>query len=159
MIDLEPACASPFDEYAKHRDRCRKALEGSPLQSLAMELGADDSRRLFPDQNVARPRFPLQPRGQVGRFAHQRILFGCDIAGGLTAAAVPAAAADQLAANDEETAAVARETQARGVPFIAFRAVSDNEDFGVFFQCYQPAADNVRPSVSSRRSHCMPSSL
>jgi adenosylhomocysteine nucleosidase len=76
-------------------------------------------------------------------------VFGCDIAGGLTAAAVPAAAADQLAANDEETAAVARETQARGVPFIAFRAVSDNEDFGVFFQCYQPAADNAAATAAA----------
>src|SRR5262249_13450047 len=76
-------------------------------------------------------------------------VFGCDIAGGLTAAAVPAAAADQLAANDEETAAVARETQVRGVPFIAFRAVSDNEDFGVFFQCYQPAADNAAAAAAA----------
>jgi adenosylhomocysteine nucleosidase len=76
-------------------------------------------------------------------------VFGCDIAGGLTAAAVPAAAADQLAANDEETAAVARETQARGVPFIAFRAVSDNEDFGVYFQCYQPAADNAAAAAAA----------
>jgi adenosylhomocysteine nucleosidase len=76
-------------------------------------------------------------------------VFGCDIAGGLTAAAMPAAAADQLAANDEETAAVARETQARGVPFIAFRAVSDNEDFAVFFQCYQPAADNAAAAAAA----------
>jgi nucleoside phosphorylase len=76
-------------------------------------------------------------------------VFGCDIAGGLTAAAVPAAATDQLAANDEETAAVARETQARGVPFIAFRAVSDNEDFGVFFDCYQPAADNAAAAAAA----------
>jgi nucleoside phosphorylase len=76
-------------------------------------------------------------------------VFGCDIAGGLTAAAVPAAAADQLAANDEETAAVARETQARGVPFIAFRAVSDNEDFGVFFECYQPTADNAAAAAAA----------
>jgi adenosylhomocysteine nucleosidase len=70
-------------------------------------------------------------------------VFGCDIAGGLTAAAVPAAATDQLAANDMETAAVARETQARGVPFIAFRAVSDTENFADFFNWYQLAADNA----------------
>jgi adenosylhomocysteine nucleosidase len=76
-------------------------------------------------------------------------VFGCDIAGGVTAAAVPAAADNQLAANDEETAAVARETQARGVPFIAFRAVSDNEDFGVFFSYYQLAADNAAAAAAA----------
>ena len=76
-------------------------------------------------------------------------VFGCDIAGGVTAAAVPAAATDQLAANDEETAAVARETQARGVPFIAFRAVSDNEDFAVFFDWYQVAADNAAAAAAA----------
>ena len=69
-------------------------------------------------------------------------VFGCDIAGGVTAAAVPAAATDQLAAEDMETAAVARETQARGVPFIAFRAVSD-KDFSTFLDDYQLAADNA----------------
>jgi adenosylhomocysteine nucleosidase len=76
-------------------------------------------------------------------------VFGCDIAGGLTAAAVPAAATDQLAANDEETAALAREAQARGVPFIAFRAVSDNEDFSVFFDYYQLAADNAAAAAAA----------
>jgi adenosylhomocysteine nucleosidase len=75
-------------------------------------------------------------------------VFGCDIAGGVTAA-VPAAATDQLAANDEETAAVARETQARGVPFIAFRAVSDNEDFNDFFKYYQLAADNAAAAAAA----------
>ena len=76
-------------------------------------------------------------------------VFGCDVAGGVTAAAVPAATTSQLAANDEETAAVARETQARGVPFIAFRAVSDNEDFSVFFDYYQIAADNAAAAASA----------
>ena len=48
---------------------------------------------------------------------------------------------------------MARETQARGVPFIAFRAVSDNEDFGVFFHCYQPAADNAAAAAAAFVQH------
>ena len=76
-------------------------------------------------------------------------VFGCDIAGSVTAAAIPAATTDQLVAIDMETAAVARETQARGVPFIAFRAVSDNEDFSVFFDDYQLAADNAAAAAAA----------
>src|SRR5262249_13620977 len=74
-------------------------------------------------------------------------VFGCDVAGGGPAAAVPAAT-DQPDANDMETAAVARETQARGVPFIAFRAISDS-DFSVFLDCYQPAADNAAAAAAA----------
>ena len=74
-------------------------------------------------------------------------VFGCDVATGVTAAAgsgpVASQAGEPLAANDMETAAVAREAGARGVPFVAFRAVSDNEDFRVFFDYYRIAADNA----------------
>lgn len=74
-------------------------------------------------------------------------VFGCDVATGVTSAAgsgpVAAQTGEELAANDMETAAVAREAGARGVPFVAFRAVSDNEDFRVFFDYYRLAADNA----------------
>src|SRR5262249_49515316 len=68
------------------------------------------------------------------------------------AGAVGLATSDEPDAVDEETAAVAREAQARGVPFIAFRAVSDSDrssdPLGLpgfplqFFAYYRLAADN-----------------
>src|SRR5262249_56717390 len=58
-----------------------------------------------------------------------RGILGCDVGSGVAAAAgaVGLATIDEPDAVDEETAAVAREAQARGVPFIAFRAVSDSD--------------------------------
>src|SRR5262249_45762763 len=80
-------------------------------------------------------------------------VFGCDVTPGVTSAAGGAAVAsqagEQLAANDEETAAVAREAAGHGVPTIAFRAVSDNEDFSVFFDYYQIAADNAATTAAA----------
>src|SRR5262249_14522947 len=76
-------------------------------------------------------------------------VFGCDVAAGVTAAAVTSQTNAQLAANDEESAAAARQAQARGVPFIAFRAVSDNEDFPTFFNYYQIAADNAAATAAA----------
>ena len=70
---------------------------------------------------------PCQPNGGD--------LYGCDVVtstatSGLEAIAHVAApeveaADDAPIANDMETAAIAREAAARGLPFIAFRAVSD----------------------------------
>jgi nucleoside phosphorylase len=82
-------------------------------------------------------------------------VFGCDVATGTTASVrgvvSPSAATDEPEASDMETAAVARETQARGVPFIAFRAVSDGAGDPLnlpgfptqFFAYYRLAADNA----------------
>lgn len=61
-------------------------------------------------------------------------LYGCDVDGepaaslassGRRVSAALASAADAFVANDMETAAIAHEAAAHGVPFIAFRAVSD----------------------------------
>jgi hypothetical protein len=80
-------------------------------------------------------------------------VFGCDVGAGTTASVSPSGAtraADEPEATDMETAAVAREAQAHGVPFIAFRAVSDGagDPLGLpgfpseFFAYYRLAAAN-----------------
>jgi nucleoside phosphorylase len=89
-------------------------------------------------------------------------VFGCDPDLPATSAAAPAASAattlDRVAEDavdevtvDMETAAVAREAAARGLPFIAFRAVSDGSEdpLGLpgfpsqFFAYYRLAAENA----------------
>jgi nucleoside phosphorylase len=65
--------------------------------------------------------FPCQPNGDD--------LYGCDVpaeaaSAGASVTFAPRAAAAAIV-NDMETAAIAREAAMRGVPFIAFRAVSD----------------------------------
>src|SRR5262249_46352287 len=84
-----------------------------------------------------------------------RGILGCDVVPGCAAAAgaVGLATSDEPDAVDEETAAVAREAQARGVPFIAFRAVSDSDrssdPLGLpgfplqFYAYYRLAGDNA----------------
>lgn len=75
-------------------------------------------------------------------------VFGCDPA--LPAAATAAADDDEVTV-DMETAAVAREAAARGLPFLAFRAVSDGTEdpLGLpgfpsqFFAYYRLAAENA----------------
>jgi len=101
--------------------------------------------------------FACQPMGND--------IFGCDVAAGTTAgasadgrrslggAAAGGAAADTEApiVEDMETAAVAREAAARGLPFIGFRSVSDGADdpLGLpgfpsqFFAYYRLAARNA----------------
>src|SRR5262249_11073221 len=90
-------------------------------------------------------------------------ILSCDIGGDPTriacigAAAVPACAPDQPDPADMETTAVAREAQARGVPFIAFRAVSDGAgdplDLGgypcQFFAYYELAAHNAAATTEA----------
>jgi nucleoside phosphorylase len=88
-------------------------------------------------------------------------VFGCDVTAGTTAS-IPRAGAllqtdDEPEATDMETAAVAREDQARGVPFIAFRAVSDGagDPLGLpgfpaqFFAYYRLAADNAAAATTA----------
>jgi nucleoside phosphorylase len=91
-------------------------------------------------------------------------VFGCDImaeadldAGSRVVELHPRAASGEtgatepLAAEDMETTAIAREATARGLPFIAFRAVSDGEGDplglpgfpGQFFAYYRLAANNA----------------
>jgi hypothetical protein len=75
----------------------------------------------------------------VGRTPNGNDVFACD-SDPLNAAAVSAGGAatallvridpDTQAAYDQETAAIAREAAARGLPFIAFRASSDGGDDG-----------------------------
>src|SRR5262249_59929832 len=90
-----------------------------------------------------------------------RGILGCDVVPGCAAAAgaVGLATSDEPDAVDEETAAVAREARARGVPFIAFRAVSDSDrssdPLGLpgfplqFFAYYRLAADNAAAATAA----------
>jgi len=96
---------------------------------------------------------PCQPNGGD--------LYGCDVVTNVTTSEValvhgPAeteveAAAEAPIANDMETAAIAREAAARGLPFIAFRAVSDGagDPLGIrgfpaqFVAYYRLAAHNA----------------
>lgn len=76
-------------------------------------------------------------------------VFGCDP--DLPAAVAATAAADDEVTVDMETAAVAAEAAARGLPFLAFRAVSDGagDPLGLpgfpsqFFAYYRLAAENA----------------
>lgn len=87
-------------------------------------------------------------------------VFGCDVTpdGSVAAGALHSSAATEqtngsepLAAEDMETAAIAREATARGLPFIAFRAVSDGAGDPLdlpgfpaqFFTYYRLAAHNA----------------
>lgn len=79
-------------------------------------------------------------------------VFGCELAAQSRRVATGSSRTrDQLLAVDQETAAVAREAAARGIPFIAFRAVSDGEGDPLdlpgfpaqFFTYYRLAARNA----------------
>jgi nucleoside phosphorylase len=81
-------------------------------------------------------------------------VFGCDVGERPGAAALSGAAdggGEELRAEDMETAAIAREAAAFGVPFIAFRAVSDGAGDPLdlpgfpqqFYAYYRLAADNA----------------
>jgi nucleoside phosphorylase len=97
--------------------------------------------------------FPCVPTGGE--------ILGCDVGSGVAAAAggVGLATSDEPDAVDMETAAVAREAQARGVPFIAFRAVSDSDrasdPLGLpgfplqFLAYYRLAADNAAAATTA----------
>jgi nucleoside phosphorylase len=87
-------------------------------------------------------------------------VFGCDVesaalARGVTAGAIVYESVDQ------ETAAVGRETAARGVPYIAFRAVSDGagDPLGLpgfpaqFFAYYDLAARNAAAATAAFLTH------
>jgi nucleoside phosphorylase len=98
-------------------------------------------------------RFPCLPKGGD--------VFGCDVAFEDAASgtkgelqgmrASPLLAAETPTVNDMETAAIAREVAVRGIPFIAFRAVSDGagDPLGLpgfpvqFFVYYRLAARNA----------------
>ena len=66
------------------------------------------------DDSFGAEPFPCQPNGGE--------VFGCDVAALAGVAAVAPVAVDM------ETAAIGRAAQARGVPYIAFRAVSDGSE-------------------------------
>lgn len=94
-------------------------------------------------------------------------VFGCDVVlgqppsvlGGIFASLGPhaPAAADTITAGDMETTAIAREAAAHGVPFIAFRALSDGDGdplglpgFPVQFFAYYPiAAHNAAAATAA----------
>jgi nucleoside phosphorylase len=88
-------------------------------------------------------------------------VFGCDVTAAMPASAAPAGGPGEtnleVETTDMETAAAAREAQARGVPFIAFRAVSDGagDPLGLpgfpaqFFAYYRLAADNVAAATAA----------
>lgn len=98
-------------------------------------------------------------------------VFGCDVDEAALAAAVAAMTAEPagtafaaaaaeveaLAAEDMESAAVAREAAARGIPFIAFRGVSDGADDPLnlpgfpaqFFTYYRLAANNAAAATTA----------
>src|SRR4030095_13102054 len=88
-------------------------------------------------------------------------VFGCDVKVASVDSGVVAGAAVVYDAVDEETAAVGRETAARGVPYIAFRAVSDGagDPLGLpgfpvqFFAYYVLAARNAAAATAGFRAH------
>jgi adenosylhomocysteine nucleosidase len=81
-------------------------------------------------------------------------VFGCDIPG-LSTIATQAQPVPDPVAQDMETAAVARVAQAHGIPWVAFRAVSDGAGDplnlpgfpGQFFAYYNLAAENAARSA------------
>lgn len=83
--------------------------------------------------------------------------FASDGAGGARPAALVRAADDGRVAIDMETAAIAREATARGLPFIAFRAVSDGvgDPLGLagpyeqFFAYYRLASRNAAAATEA----------
>jgi nucleoside phosphorylase len=101
--------------------------------------------------------FPCQPTGGD--------VFGCDVALRLRHGALGAGEArapgpaepQEPVAEDMETAAIAREAASRGVPFIAFRAVSDGagDPLGLpgfppqFFAYYRLAAHNAAAATAA----------
>ncbi|HVN83213.1 MAG TPA: hypothetical protein VMW17_00055 [Candidatus Binatia bacterium] len=116
-----------------------------PFVPIIAVGGTGQSTDLFPDTPTM-----CQPRGGD--------VLGCDIAGNAVGADVSeaspidaTAAAEMPIATDNETAGIAREATARGIPLIAFRAVSDGADdpLGLpgyplqFFTYYHLAADNA----------------
>jgi nucleoside phosphorylase len=94
-------------------------------------------------------------------------VFGCDVAASVAAAPLPAvrraaqtvttAGIDPSIVQDMETAAFAKVASARGVPFIAFRAVSDGAgdpldlhgSFTQFFAYYRLAAHNAAAAAAA----------
>ena len=77
-----------------------------------------------------------------------------------TPAALVVVDPDTQTAYDEETAAIAREVAARGLPFIAFRASSDGGDdplnlteFAEFFAYYRLAAHNAAAAAAAFLDH------
>ncbi len=118
-----------------------------------------------PSMNVCLPNPPVVAVGGVGKSADPygnfalpctsggNDVFGCDVGG--PAATSPGGMQtpdpDPPVASDEETAACAHETIARGLPFIAFRSVSDGmgDPLGLpgfpdeFFTYYRLAAHNA----------------
>lgn len=104
--------------------------------------------------------FPCQPDGE--RYPD---VFGCDVVPSSTAPAPLGRSApaplttdpEEPVAGDMETAAVAAEASARGLPFIAFRAVSDGEQdpLGLpgfpaqFFAYYRLAAENAARATAA----------
>lgn len=102
--------------------------------------------------------FPCWPRGGD--------VFGCDVdtvaastarVGGRTKGAPASFATEEPDVSDMETAAIAREAAERGLPFIAFRAVSDGQgdplglpEFPAqFFAYYSLAARNAAAATSA----------
>lgn len=94
-------------------------------------------------------------------------VFGCDIVSDSAVASnelfqnpftgPKTSAAEPLASEDMETTAIAREAAVRGLPFIAFRAVSDGEGDPLnlpgfpaqFFAYYRLAADNAAAAAAA----------
>jgi nucleoside phosphorylase len=124
--------------------------------------------------------FPYTPRVVVGGFGSSsdpyggtavgctpngNDVFACDSdplnatavsAGSEATAALVRISPDTQAAYDQETAAIAREATARGLPFIAFRGSSDGGDdpldltgFTEFFAYYRLAAHNAAAAAAA----------
>lgn len=91
--------------------------------------------------------FPCHPNGGD--------VFGCDVT--MTAAVFAPSGDDTPIEADNETAAIAREADARGLPFIAFRATSDGagDPLGLpgypvqFFAYYKLAAHNAAAAAAA----------
>ena len=137
--DVDPALLSLAERAAPHAEltRCAPVPPDPPGPEVCV---AHEPRVLIGGTGTSDDPFggrplPCTPDGGD--------VFGCDVAATALAAEPPAAV-------DMETAAAARAAQARGVPFIALRAVSDGEGdpLGLpgfptqFFSWYGLAAHN-----------------
>jgi nucleoside phosphorylase len=169
-VRWELADGSGYDADARWLDAVRRVTAGN-------DLGFDHCTFIpnSPTEEVCLPFEPVVAVGGVGQSddpfggmalacrAGSGDVFGCDpdepaatpalSNGGITSGT----AADEPIVQDEETAAVAREAAARGIPFVAFRGVSDGAGDPLnlpgfpnqFFTYYRLAAHNAAAALAA----------
>ncbi len=73
MRRLEPALAHRHPERRERFDRLREALDGVETQLLQAEPFADETASRRREHDAARVGKALQPRGEIGRVADDRL--------------------------------------------------------------------------------------